>query len=298
MTLRHLRIFDTVCRHGSITKAADALFMAQPAVSLCIKEMERLCGMPLFERHARKLHLTPFGEEMLNYAQRILTIYDEMEMSYTQKTYPDVIRIGTGTALGKMYFSKFIHQFQEEHPNARIYLYIDRTDINAGKLSTNDLDFVIMESIPPTPHVIYQSLQASPIVAICRKDHPLSKHTVVTAEELAQYPLLLRERSSPTNIEVTRFFYEHNIQIKPNWESISVMALFNAVLEGLGIAFVSKNHIDVLNNGQVHVLNIADFNATRHISLYYHKDKHFTALMETFLEDFKKYINEINHVDD
>lgn len=295
MTLRHLRIFDTVCRCGSITKAADALFMAQPAVSLCIKEMERLCGMPLFERHARKLHLTPFGQEMLNYAQRILNIYDEMEMTYTHKTYPDIIRVGTGTALGKMYFPRFIPQFQEEHPNAKVYLYIDRTDINASKLGTNELDFVIMESIPPTPHVIYQSLQTSPIVAICRNDHPLAEHTVVTAEELAQYPLLLRERSSPTNIEVMRFFYDQNIQIKPNWESISVMALINAVLEGLGIAFVSKNHIDVINNGQIHVLNISGFDAARHIGLYYHKDKHFTQLMNSFLFDFKKYINEINN---
>ena len=296
MTLRHLRIFDTVCRHGSITQAAEVLFMAQPAVSLCIKEMERLCGMPLFERHARKLHLTPFGEEMLSYAQRILAIYDEMEMIYTQKTFPDIIRIGTGTALGKMYFPRFIHQFQEEHPNANIYLYIDRTDINAGKLNTNDLDFVIMESIPPTPHVVYQSLQTSPIVAICRMDHPLSSKSVVTAEELAQYPLLLREKSSPTNIAVTRFFFDHNIPITPIWESISVMALFNAVLEGLGIAFVSKNHIDVINNGQIHVLNIADFDEVRHIGLYHHKDKQLTPLMKTFLSDFKKYINEINNI--
>lgn len=295
MTLRHLRIFVTVCREGSITRASEKLFLAQPAVSLAIKEMERHCGLQLFERYARKLHLTPFGGEILNYAQRILALYDEMEMSYTLNNYASSIRVGTGTALGKLFFPKFIKNFQSEHPTAQIYMYIDRTDLNASKLSSNQLDFVIMENIPEMPHIVRRSLHSSPIVAICHRAHELAGKEAVTAFDLVKYPLLLREKESPTYIAVETFFLNHNIQIQPVWESISVMSLISAVQENLGIAFISKNQISAVGNPDIKILNVVNFNAMRHINLYYHKDKRFTPVMKQLIDEFSSFIDQIDN---
>lgn len=295
MTLRHLRIFVAVCQEGSVTRAAEKLFLAQPAVSLAIREMEHHCGLQLFERYARKLHLTPSGSEMLNYARRILALYDEMEMSYTLNNHADVIRVGTGTALGKLFFPQFIKKFQTEHPSAQIRMYIDRTDLNASKLCNNQLDFVIMENIPEMPHIIRRSLHSSPIVGICHREHELAGKEAVTAFDLVKYPLLLREKESPTYIAVETFFFNHNIQIQPTWESISVMSLIHAVRENLGIAFISKNQISAVKNPDIKILNVVNFNALRHINLYYHKDKQFTPVMEQLIDEFATFINQIDN---
>lgn len=72
MTLRHLKIFVVVCQEKSITRAAEKLYIAQPAVSFAIKELENNYGTRLFERLSRKLYITPFGQEVYNYAQRMV----------------------------------------------------------------------------------------------------------------------------------------------------------------------------------------------------------------------------------
>ncbi len=291
VTLRHLVVFVTVCQEGTITAAANKLFLVQPSVSQAIKELETHLGHPLFERYARKLYLTPFGKDVLTYARNILALYDEIELLCSSKHYPDTIRLGTGTALGKLIFPKFIKQFGETNPTAKIFVHVDRTDLNALALTDNSLDFVIMESIPDTPNILKRPLHCSEIVAICHKDHPLAKKKVVTAAELAKCNLLLRERSSPTFMAVETFFLNNNITLTPMWESISVMALINAVAENLGIAFLSLNHIQAVPDNRIVILHVEGFDAVRYINFYYHKDKKFTPLMEQFTEEFTKYVN-------
>ena len=81
MTLRHLRIFVAVCTWGSITRAAEKLHMAQPSVSLAIRELEEYYQLQLFDRISRKLYLTDDGERFLKYASHITSLFDEMENS-------------------------------------------------------------------------------------------------------------------------------------------------------------------------------------------------------------------------
>jgi len=291
MTIRQLRVFVEVCQEGSITKAADKLFLAQSNVSQIIKEMEQNLGIELFERRSRKLFLTAQGEQALDYARRILLLHDEMEVSCLSSKTEPMVRVGTGTALGKLYFPRFLSQFQIIHPEVRTLIKVDRVDLNAHALTTNALDFVIMESIPETKDILHSVLQISPIVAICHKDLPIAKKSFVTATDLSHVPLLLREKDSPTNKAVTEFFYRQNIQISPVWESISIMALINAAREKLGVSFVSKNQVEACKDDTLKILNIPGFDSTRQISVYYHKDKRFSPIMMEFISGFKEFIN-------
>ena len=79
MTLRHLKIFTAVCAENSITKAAEKLHMAQPAVSVAIKELEDYYGVKLFDRISRRLYLTDIGRNFLDYAIHIVSLFDDME---------------------------------------------------------------------------------------------------------------------------------------------------------------------------------------------------------------------------
>jgi len=291
MTLRHLVIFVTVCQEGSITAAAQKLYIAQPSISLAIKEMEQHYNHSLFDRYSRKLYINSFGKEVLRYAQSILAMYDELEMLCGSKNLSDSIRVGTGTAIGKLIMPYFVNFFQKKHPKANITVKVDRTDLNALAITNNILDFVIMESIPQTPNIIQKPLQSSPIVAVCNKLHPLAKKEIVTANDLIKCNLLLREKASPTYIAVENYFTNHNLQISAKWESISIMALINAVRENIGVAFLSLNHVQAVRDSQLVILNVKDFEAKRFINAYYHKDKYLTPLMREFLHDFVEFSN-------
>ncbi len=109
MTLRHLKIFVTVFQQGSVTKASEKLFLAQPSVSLAIKELERHYNCKLFEKFGRRLKITPKGLEFYQYAQRIISNFMEMEFSVKKDT-DSIIRLGTGITIANLYLSEIIEK--------------------------------------------------------------------------------------------------------------------------------------------------------------------------------------------
>ena len=283
MTLRHLRIFVAVCQEGSVTKAAEKLYIAQPSVSFAIKELEEHYSNPLFERLSRKIYITPFGETIYNYAQRVLSLYDEMdnrfESFHTQKT----IRIGCGTAIGSFYMPPIVKEFSNIHPDSQIYITVNNASVIESLVADNTLDFAMMEGTNHPHHLSQTLLQVNKIVAICNKNHPLAKKNEVTALDLSKEPLLLREKNSPTRQSTDSFFYNHNLAITPFWESMDAAALINAVKENLGISFIPANHIMAFNNDDVVILNVKDFHADRFVNLLHHKDKILTPFMQQFI---------------
>ena len=284
MTLRHLKIFVTVYQEGSVTKAAEKLYIAQPAVSYAIKELEQHYQAPLFERLSRKLYITPFGETIYDYAQRILALYEEMDTHFESIQAQKTIHVGCGTAIGSFYMPKIVRDFYAIHPDAKIYITVNNAEVIEFMVSNNDLDFAMMEGTSK-PHNLSQSLlQINQIVAICNNRHPMAVKKEVTAEELAREDLLLREKFSPTRQSVDTFFYNHNLAVTPLWESMDAAALLNAVNENLGISFIPLNHLRAFDDSNITILNVKDFRADRFVNILHHKDKHLTPVMQEFIQ--------------
>lgn len=284
MTLRHLRIFVTVCQKGSVTKAAEKLYIAQPSISFSIKELEEHYKSPLFERLSRKLYITPFGESIYNYAQRILTLYDEMDTQFESFQSQKVIHIGCGTTIASFYMPQMVREFYQSHMDAKIYVTVNNASEIESMIADNLLDFAMMEGTN-RPHNLSQTLlQINQIVAICHKLHPLAKKQEITAEDLVNEDLLLRERFSPTRQAVDTFFLNHNLTVTPVWESMDAAALLNAVNENLGVSFLPLNHLITFHNENIVILNIKNFHADRFVNILHHKDKQLTPFMQEFIE--------------
>lgn len=284
MTLRHLKIFVVVCQEKSITRAAEKLYIAQPAVSFAIKELENNYGTRLFERLSRKLYITPFGQEVYNYAQRIVLLYDELESFFSSQAGQNSIRIGCGATLSELYMPQIAKDFSSLYPNSKLYITVDNAETIEKMLETNDLDLAIMEGTNLPNNLTEELLQINPIVAICHKTHPLAQKEVVTAEDLAKEDLLLREKFSPTRQSVDYFFDIHSLNITPVWESMDALALINAVDKQLGIAFIPLNHFQHMPNENLTILNVEGFKADRFIRLLYHKDKFLSPVMKCFIQ--------------
>ena len=284
MTLRHLKIFVIVCQEGSITKAAEKMYIAQPSISLAIKELEQHYDAPLFERLSRKLYITPFGKTVYDYALRILNLYDEMDKNFNTFQSQKTIRVGCGTAIGSFYMPQLVSEFCTTHPDSQIYVTVNNASVIESMVTENSLDFAMMEGTTH-PHNLTQSLlQYNRIIAICNKSHPLSSRPLVTASDLAGEHLLLREKNSPPRQAVDSFFYNNNMTITPFWESMDAAALINAVNQNLGIAFIPSNHLISFDTKKIVVLKVQGFQVNRFVNLLYHKDKILTPLMQEFIE--------------
>ena len=295
MTLRHLQIFVSVYQENSITRAAEKLYISQPAVSKYIREIEDTYGCKLFERYSQRLVITPFGEDFYSYAARITSLYDEMNFameSFTeQKT---LLRIGSGTAVGRLFLPHVVKEFTAQHPHVQVSLFSGSTKKNAAHLMDNTLDFTIMEWMPESPSIAHIPLETDQIVAVCSNDHPLAQIEVGTAEDLAAYPLLLREPGSQNRQLVNHYFSSRSLTVTPLWETSCSAVLTNATAEGMGISFLNKRQVNMLHDPKLTILNVPDLNMERSLNVYYHRDKRIFPLMLEFLRHYRTFIDELD----
>lgn len=290
MTLRHIEIFVAICHEGSITQAAERLHISQPTVSIALRELEEHYGVKLFDRLSHKLHITPFGESVYERSRRLMDLWDDL--SHESQT-PNRIRIGTGTAIGKLLLPVVVKGFVEKHPDAHVNICVGDAPRMYRLALENTLDFVIAETVAKLPGLSSRALQHYPVVAVCHRDNPLARKELVTAADLAQQNLLLREPSSLTRQVVDLYFQRHNMYLTPMWVSYSVQTLLNAARENLGVSFLSLDHVLVSQIPELVILNIPDFHGERYVNLCYHKDKFFTPLMEAFIQDYVATVQQL-----
>lgn len=134
MTLRHLRIFVAVCEEGSVTLAAEKLYLSQPAVSLAIHELEEHYGVRLFDRISRKLYLTSAGNRFLEYAVHISSLFDEMERDIQNWDTLGALRIGSSITIGAALIPKAVALYSQQYPDVEIKMVIDNSQVIEKKV--------------------------------------------------------------------------------------------------------------------------------------------------------------------
>ncbi len=283
MTLRHIRIFEEVCRSDcNMTRAAERMHMSQPAVSLAIAELEEYYGVKLFDRIARRLHLSEAGKQFRRYAQGILVTFDDMEKSIRNWDALGKIRVGASVSIGAALMPHFAKAFAQECPETELTVRIDRSDRLQEALINGELDVALIEG-----NVHHESLQAQDfmedsLAAIASPDLPLPPDPVPVELFLEQH-LLLRENGSGT-----REIFQNAITNAgyappaPAWESLSTAALVHAAEVGLGVAVVPKRMLPQPNT--LRVLTIDGISFSRKYQIVVHKNKLLTTAGERFLD--------------
>lgn len=289
MTLRHIEIYMAVCQEGSVSKAADRLHISQPTVSVAIKEIEEQYKERLFNRISHRLYITPFGEQIYDYALQIMNLFTEMlSVEHTSVS----LSIGTGTAIGKLFMPKVVKNFQQENQSVSVQMSVGDATRMYQKLLDNSLDVVIAETVDDYLGMSYYTIQKYPVVAVCSSDNPLCRKKTVTAQDLAGENLLLRELGSHTRAVVDAYFYSRNISITPMWESYSVQTQINAAKEGLGVSFMSLDQALAVPDTNLSILNIPDFNASRFVNVSYLKYKVLSPITKQFLDFYVHFTGE------
>lgn len=289
MTIRHLKVFLCVCKYGSMTKAAEELFIAQPAVSNTIAEIEKNYKVKLFDRINKKLLLTDEGKVLLIKAQEVLTAFNEFEEIALNSSKKPLLKIGSSLTIGKQKLPWLLRNLKENFKEIDFQVSINQTSIIESKILNGTLDFAFIQGKPSNPSIKSRLVDSNTLIAACGKKYDMPD--TVTLKELCRYDLLLREDESVSREFLDNIFALENIVVTPVMESISNQALISAAVQNLGVTIMPEALLTrQLNNGGLRKITVLDYEFTRNSYLVYHKDKSFGAVKkEIFDFCYKNY---------
>ena len=284
ITIRQFKIFETVAQQLSYTRAAELLYLSQPAVSMQIKQLENEMEMPLFERMGKKLFLTEAGEELLVYARSIIQQLDELDDVFNELRGSNKGRLTIAVATTANYFAlKLLGEFYQRFSATNISLDVTNRENLLNHLNDNTVDMVIMGQPPENSDVEATPFLENPLVAIAPLGHELANKKNIPLSELQQETFIMREHGSGTRIAMERFFKQNGYSISSVMEMSSNEAINQAVEAGLGLGIVSRHTLELeLALGRLEILDIKSFPIMRHWYLVHRKGKRLTALMAAF----------------
>ena len=243
-TFRQLRFFNAVARHLSFAKAAVAMHVSAPAVTMQIKDLEAEVGMPLFERQGRKVSLTTTGEYMLVYSRKMLALLKDAEDAAAR-----LQRIETGTlTIGLVgtttyFIPALLNQFLKEHEGIELKLMVGNRSELVQWLQNSEVDIAIMGKAPDELPTRAEPFAANPLVFVASPEHPLAGEMGLRAEDLRQQAFIVREPGSGTRSAMESFFTQARLQPRYSMELQSNDAIKQAVMANLGLGFLSLHTI-------------------------------------------------------
>ena len=284
MTLRHMRIFQKIYETQSVTRAAEALHMTQPAVTRALQELEKYYGLRLFERLNRRLTVTEAGRRMYDYALHLTETFDTMEKSLRDWERQGVLRVGASVSLGCSLLPQLARTFQEEHPGVEVRVRIANGELLRRDLLENRLDLALLEGEENGADLMLTPFAAVEMALIVPPGHPLARAGGATLAQAAAYPLLLRETGSATRRFLDQLLMSRGLAVQPVWESASTQALLSAVREGLGITLVpwALARQTVLR-GEAERCPVTDAELIRRRYVAWHPSKYVTGTMRAFV---------------
>ena len=258
-TFRQLRVFSEVARHLSFAKAAEALHLTPPAVTMQVKELEAHVGLPLFERSGRTVSLTTPGEYILVYARRMLATLKDAEdaAARLKKVEVGTLTIGmVGTA--KYFLPGLLAQFRREHEGVEIRLVEGNRQQLVKLLQANEVDVAVMGRPPKELATRTEPFAAHPHVFVAPVDHPLAREgRAPTAESLRPYGFIMREPGSGTRAALEKFLEQAHLEPRVIMEMGSNETIKQAVMAGMGISFLSLHTLQLeLDHGLLALLNV------------------------------------------
>ncbi|PHS29502.1 MAG: LysR family transcriptional regulator [Methylophaga sp.] len=284
ITIRQFQIFEAVAQYLSYTRAAELLYLSQPAVSMQIKQLESEVEMPLFERMGKKLFLTEAGEELLIYARNISHQLAELDDVFNEMRGSKKGRLTIAVATTANYFAlKLLGEFYRRFSGTNISLDVTNRERLLNHLNDNTADMVIMGQPPEGMDVEATAFLDNPLVVIAPKGHRLANKKQIPLSVLQQETFIMREHGSGTRIAMERFFEESGYSISSVMEMSSNEAINQAVEAGLGLGIVSQHTLELeLALGRLDILDVESFPIMRHWYLVHRQGKRLTALMEAF----------------
>lgn len=285
-TLHQLKVFETVARHGSFTRAAEELLITQPTVSSQVKQLTKTVGLPLFEQIGKTLYLTDAGQELLLTCQDIFEQLNNFEIKIADLKGTKQGRLNLAVITTAKYFiPRLLGSFCQNYPGIDVALKVTNHQEIQERMLTNKDDLYVVSNPTQDIDLITQPFLNNPLVVVARKDHPLANQKNLDIQALNDQPFIMREQGSGTRESILKLFADHNLAVKVKLELGSNEAIKQAIYGGLGISILSVHClISEGISGELTVLNFKDFPIKRRWFVAHLAGKKLSVIAETFLD--------------
>lgn len=287
------KVFYHVAKHKNLTRAAEELFISQPAITQSIKKLEEQIGYSLFYRTKHGMNLTKEGEILLDYLKnpieclqsgksKIEELLDEKNM---------IIRLGGGTTVLQHNLLGPLQKFRNRHTQIQFIIKHDISKKLLEMLVNDQLDLVILTSLVPTTEDILfipiEEMHDRFVASI--KDFGNDQETVFSMKDLNKLPLVLQESSSSTRAFLDSIAANERVVLNATYELVSYGLVLEFVKAGLGVGFINTNRIDKeIKTKKLFELK-TDFEIpSRHVYVAIHKKNTNNKLLQEFIQYLKK----------
>jgi DNA-binding transcriptional LysR family regulator len=293
-TLDQLRILKAIAAEGSFKRAADSLYVSQPAVSLQVQNLERQLDVPLFDRGGRRAQLTEAGYLLLSYGEKILTLCQETcrAIEDLQNLQGGTLIVGASQTTGTYLLPRMIGLFRQQYPDVAVQLHVHSTRRTAWSVANGQVDLAIIGG--EVPSELQDSLEIIPyaedeLALILPVSHPFAKLDTIYKDDLYKLQFIALDSQSTIRKVIDQVLTRCDIdtrRLKIEMELNSIEAIKNAVQSGLGAAFVSITAITKeLQMGGLHCANIEGVVVKRTLSVIVNPNRYRSKAAEAFINE-------------
>ena len=290
-TLDQLHILKAIATEGSFKRAADSLYVSQPAVSLQVQNLERQLDVPLFDRGGRRAQLTEAGHLLLSYGEKILSLCQETcrAIEDLQNLQGGTLIVGASQTTGTYLLPRMIGMFRQRYPDVSVQLQVHSTRRTAWSVANGQVDLAIIGGEVPAD--LQETLQILPyaedeLALILPAFHPLAKLSTIQREDLYKLQFIALDSQSTIRKVIDQVLSRCDIdtrRLKVEMELNSIEAIKNAVQSGLGASFVSISAIEKeLQMGVLHRALIDDVVVKRMLSVIVNPHRYRSKAAEAF----------------
>ncbi|WP_456417669.1 LysR family transcriptional regulator [Thiolapillus sp.] len=286
LTIQQLRLFESVVRNRSFTRAAEEMHLTQPAVSIQVKRLEEQAGIPLLEQVGKRIFATPAGQAVFATATDVLLRLKELDQRIDafKGRIEGPLQLAVVTT-GKYFMPHLLGQFLQLHSGVEPHLKFTNRARVMERLLNNEDDFVVMGQVPQDERLVSQPFLENILGFVAPPTHPLAGSTGLKLKEVLRERFITREPGSGTRGVVDSIIEEKNLSVTPYMELGSSEAIKQAVLAGIGVAVLSLHSIRLeVATGKLAVLDVEDFPVTRRWFAVHLKGKHLSLVAQSFLD--------------
>jgi DNA-binding transcriptional LysR family regulator len=293
MADRRLQVFHAVAKHLSFTKAAEALFMTQPAVTFQIRQLEEHFNTRLFDRAHGRIALTPAGQLALDYAERILGLSAELETRLKEMSgqVAGPLLIGASTTIAEFLLPQVLGEFKARYPAVVPRLFVANSEAVQGRIAERSLDLGFIEGDSHLPSLVTDVCCDDELQVVCAPSHPLAKLKSVAPKALMEHAYVSREPGSGTREVVDNYLQKAGVQpdsLQVVMELGSPEALKGLVATGLGFTIMSRAIAALeVKLGRLVQIPLSP-PLIRHLSVVYPKERFHSRLVNGFVQFAKE----------
>ncbi|MBI1296654.1 LysR family transcriptional regulator [bacterium] len=287
LNLHKLNIFATIAEAGSFTAAAEQLYLTQSAVSQHVRDLEAQLGTELFVRGRSGATLTPAGETLLGYVERVLWLLAEAESAVTDVTHlsEGQLHLGATSTAAVYLLPQWVRNFRRDYPSLRVSLQTESADAIVQALLADQIDLGFVEGAwPETQRLHHLPLQDSELRVVVGEDHPWRSRDRLSVRELDKQLFITYSPRNPARTWTDEIFGRYDVSPLIVAEFDDPEAIKRAVMEGMEASILPCCAVRrESDEGRIHLLSIEEQPLRRPIELLWRADRPLKATARAFL---------------